>query len=84
MREAMLTTEDNPHDPFTEYDEWFAYDARMGYHSPSYLARVAVISEELSESDYNLSIEQAIDEIVEFNVNGLYKKVTREADPSRF
>jgi hypothetical protein len=84
MREAMLTTTDNPFDPFEQFDEWFACDARLGHHTPSYLARIVVVSDELSEADYNLAIEQAIDEIVEYNVNGLYKKVTREADPAKF
>lgn len=83
MIEAMLTTTDNPHDPFTNYDEWFAFDARHGYHTPSYLARIVVASDELSEADYNLAIEQAIDEIVEYNILGIYKKVTREADPEK-
>jgi len=30
---AMLSTSDNPYDPFTQYDDWFAYDEQAGYHS---------------------------------------------------
>jgi hypothetical protein len=78
MREAMLTTTDNPYDPFTEYDEWFAFDQRHGYHTPSYLARIAILSDELSEADQLFAIEIAIDEIVKENVLGIYKKVIRE------
>lgn len=74
----MLTTVDNPYDPFDDYDEWYAFDSRMGHHTPSFLARVAYVSDELSETDHNLAIEEAIDEIVKENVNGLYRKVTRE------
>lgn len=76
--ESMLTTVDNPYDPFTEYDEWFAWDARAGYHSPSFLARLVVSSDELSLADQHLAIEEAIDEIVKENVLGIYRKVTRE------
>jgi hypothetical protein len=74
----MLTTVDNPYDPFTEYDEWFAWDARAGYHSPSFLARLVVSYDELSLADQHLAIEEAIDEIVKENVLGIYRKVTRE------
>ena len=75
--QAMLTTIDNPYDPFTNYDEWFAHDAALGYHTPGLLARIAVVSNELSESDQLLAIERAIDEIVSENVLGVHKKVTK-------
>ncbi len=50
----------------------------MGHHTPGYLARIAVVSDELSEADQSRAIELAIDEIVSENINGLSKKVTRE------
>lgn len=71
----MLTTVDNPYDPFTEYDEWSAFDERAGYNTPQYLARIVVTSHELSEEEQNLAIESAIEEIVELNVTGMYRKV---------
>jgi hypothetical protein len=72
----MLTTVDNPFNPFVEFDSWFAFDRDAGYHTPALLARVAVYSEELSESDRNLAIEIAIDEIIQENVLGLHRKVS--------
>lgn len=78
MQQHMLTTLDNPHDPFTAYDEWYDWDANAGYHSTSYLARIVVTSDDLSEVDQSLAIETAIDEIVRENITGLYKKVTRD------
>lgn len=74
--EYMLTTVDNPFNPFTEYDEWYAYDQRMGYNTPAFLDRVAITSYELSEPDQALAIEQAIDQIVEENVSGMWVKVS--------
>lgn len=82
MLQTMLTTVDNPFDPFDDYDEWFAFDSRAGHHTPSFLARITVTSDELSEADQLFAIEQAIDEIVFENVNGLYRKVTREIEDS--
>ena len=70
----MLTTIDNPFDPFTEYDEWFVWDEAAGYHSTAFLARVVRSSEELSEYDQRLAYEQGIDEIVKENVSGVHRK----------
>jgi len=78
MQVAMLTTTDNPYDPFDNFDEWYNYDTAMGYHTTSYLARITVNSEEISETDQNVAIENAIDEIFSMNILGIYKKVTRK------
>jgi hypothetical protein len=76
MTESMLTTVDNPFNPFTQNDEWTAYDESKGHYTNCFLARVAKLSNELSPEDESIAIEAAIDEIVKENVNGLYRKVT--------
>jgi hypothetical protein len=73
--EYMLTTVDNPYDPFTQWDEWFAWDQTAGYHTPGLLARIARLSDDLSEADEHHAIQLAIDEIVRENVLGVFKKV---------
>jgi len=75
MEEPMLTTTDNPFSPFTQFDTWNAYDEDHGYFTLSYLARITKSSEILSEADESLAIDSAIDEIIEMNVLGIYKKV---------
>lgn len=82
MRKSMLTTIDNPHNPFDDYKAWFNWDAMVGYHTPSFLARILVDSHELSDADEERAIELAIDEIVRENVLGVYKKVTKEIPDS--
>jgi hypothetical protein len=76
--ETMLTTTDNPYSPFDDFDAWRAYDLRLGYNSESLLDRIAVTSDQLSEHDYNLAIEQAIDAIIKENISGVHTKVTRQ------
>jgi len=71
----MLTTIDNPYSPFTQWDDWYAWDADAGYHTPGLLARIVKTSDELSDADQHLAIQQAIDEIVYENVLGVHKKV---------
>jgi hypothetical protein len=73
----MLTTVDNPYDPFTQWDEWFAWDQSAGYNTPGMLARIAKSSDELSEADQHLAIQLAIEEIVRENVLGVWRKVQR-------
>lgn len=74
-RVAMLTTLDNPFDPFTQWADWQRFDEDNGYNSMNYLARIAILSPDLSLDDYNEAVEVAIDEIVELNLTGNYKKV---------
>lgn len=79
----MLTTTDNPFDPFTQWDEWLAYDSELSRikerpMTTSLLAYVAKTSDELSEADEAIAIESAIDEIVKQNVLGVYRKVTKD------
>lgn len=77
--EYMLTTVDNPFDPFTQFDEWLSYDTNANYDTPSFLARIVKGSDELSEADQALAIQQAIDEVVRENVSGLYRKVSKSS-----
>lgn len=73
--QSMLTTVDNPFNPFTQFNEWLVWDQQTGYNTLSYLGRIVRTSDELSQADQDLAIEQAMDEIVSENV-GLYKKVS--------
>ena len=74
-KEVALTTIDNPYDPFTQFEEWYQYDEDKGYHTCSYLARIAKTSNELSDNDNENEIDRAIDDIIRLNLNGKYKKV---------
>ena len=74
----MLTTIDNPFNPFTQWDEWFQFDTLKGYNTCGLLARIAKTSDELSESENEKEVDRAIDSILN-NVDfiGLYRKVKR-------
>lgn len=75
----MLTTVDNPFNPFEEFDSWLEYDSRLGYNTPEMLDRIARPATEVPDEDIDYSIQQAIDEIVAENVSGMWRKVTRES-----
>lgn len=80
--ECMLTTADNPFDPFDDFDSWFQYDSEKGYGTCNYLARCADFPDTLPKDKYNEKMEETIDNIVKFGIvfdkNGNaveYKKV---------
>jgi len=75
INEYMLTTVDNPFNPFTQFDEWLAWDHKAGYDTPALLDRIAVQSDEMSEADQAQAVDLAMDEIVRENVSGMHTKV---------
>lgn len=77
MAIAMLTTKDNPYDPFIDFDAWFIYDTEMGYNSCGFLDRIANTSDSLTDQENQAEIERAIDEIVKFDPTNNFIKVTK-------
>lgn len=78
--EYMLTTVDNPFDPFTQFNEWWTWDTTSGYNTAALLGRIAKTSDEMSEADQALAIQNAIDEIIAENVSGVFRKVSRQSN----
>ena len=77
MDDTMLTTVDNPFSPHTQFREWYTYDVNKGYNTLGLLARIVKSSPNLSEADQDLAIQNAMDEIVEENVLGVHRKVSK-------
>ena len=77
MADCILTTVDNPYDPFTNFEEWYKYDMIHGYDTCGYLARVANTSENLSDEINEDEIDYAMDQIINTEPL-LYKKVFKD------
>lgn len=75
--ESMLTTFDNPYDPFDDFVQWWLYDVEHGYNTCSRLARIARQDEGYSTIEDRRETERAIDEIIDYDFLNIYKKVTR-------
>ena len=77
-KECRLTTTDNPFDPFEQFTSWFMFDVEKGYNSCGYLARIAKLTDDMSEEEVDRETERAIDEIIFYDPLNIYKKVTKK------
>ena len=75
--EVMLTTFDNPYDPFEQFNLWFMFDIEKGYNTCSYLARIVQTSDDMTQKEVDEEVERAIDEIIKYDFLDIYKKVRR-------
>lgn len=77
--QLMLTTSDNPYNPFTEWEKWYNFDTTRGYCTSAYLARVTKLSDEMSELEENLELQRAMKEIFRLNLTGNYVLVSEDS-----
>ena len=77
MNDCRLTTFDNPFDPFEQFTSWFMFDVEKGYNSCSYLARIAKLTDDMTDQEVSDEIERAIDEIIQYDFANIYKKVKK-------
>lgn len=74
----MLTTIDNPFDPFEQFTSWLLFDKEKGYNSSERLMRIANISDDMTQKEVDEEIERAIDEIIKYDFMNIYVKVKKE------
>ena len=83
--EFMLTLIDNPFDYFTDFREWLLFDIEHSqkFNHPNcceYLARIANLSDEMTQKEKDQEIERAVDEILFYDFRNLYKKVSKTTE----
>lgn len=77
-QEFMLTTVDNPFNPFDRFDEWFAFDSLQGYNTCGLLSAYTATSSDLSEQDQALDIQEGIIELLKDNPYGVHRVVGKD------
>ena len=77
-RVCMLTTNDNPYNPFKDFDSWFMFDVEKGYNSCGRMMRLAKLEPDMTQEEENLEVERAIDEIIKLDITDTYRKVIKE------
>ena len=74
MAKVMLSTFDNPFDPFKQFDSWLQFDLEKGYNSCELLGRIARTSDQLTDEENDEEVERAIDQIVKYDYEHVYCK----------
>lgn len=73
-RNYLPTTFDNPNNPWTNYDEWEAFDRHFGYKTWEKIATISMNSTKITEFEDEEATKYAIDELCEL-MPGLYTRV---------
>ena len=74
----MLTTFDNPYNPFVDFSSWYMYDCEMQYNTCGRLARIADINSEMTEKELDEAKEVAMNFIVKHDMEGIFFVGTKE------
>lgn len=75
--EYFITTNDNPFNPFTQFEDWKHADEALGYYTLGLIARVYWGSDELSEEDQSKAFDDAIDKVLDWH-GSMYKIVFKK------
>ena len=75
--EYMLTTIDNPFDPFEQFTSWQLFDKEKGYNSCERLMRLANISDEMTQKEIDEETDRAMDRLIQIDPLNIYKKVKK-------
>ena len=80
MTETMLTTIDNPFNPFEQFVDWYMYDCQMGYNTYSRIARLMPADDEsLSSIEKDRIEDNIIDRLIRHDPLGIYTRVDEES-----
>ena len=75
-KDFWITTDDNPFDPFTQFDDWYDWDLKMGYDICGKIARFAPTSaENLTDYENNELIDEAIHKVMDLYEDSGFKLV---------
>ena len=79
-KEYMLSTIDNPWNPFHNFDEWLEFDTTHNYNSLNYVARIANTDSDMNDDIYAEAVNKAIDDILKYNPLPIYIRVSADTD----
>lgn len=81
---CWLTTHDNPFDYFQDFTSWNLFDVQQGYNTCSLVDRILtknnVMIESLTQKEIDEAIESVIDEIIQYDLLDIYKKIVDTSD----
>ena len=79
-KDVMITTIDNPFNPFLKFDDWMMYDQEHDYNTLSRLDRMCKMNDQMTDKEQEQAIVDAIDAIVMADFLNIYIKVEEPDD----
>lgn len=77
-QQFMLTTFDNPFNPFVDFSSWYMFDCEQGHNTSSRLARIVNIDSEMTQKEIDEERERAMNIIVKYDFENTFFKGTEE------
>lgn len=78
--EYMLTTIDNPYNPFEQFTLWYLFDKEKGYNTCERLARLANITSDMSQKEIDEETNRAMDKLIEIDFLNIFKRISRNSN----
>lgn len=75
LEQFMLTTVDNPFNPFEDFRSWFLFDIEKGYKCCEIVDRLTNITKEYSERERIVAVNAAIDRFIAIDPYNIYTRV---------
>ena len=84
--DCMLTTIDNPYDPFEQFALWLMFDKEKGYDSCERLARIVEpkITNDMSEYEINEVTESAMNDLIRDDFLNVFTKAYRKTNTYQY
>ena len=79
----MLTTIDNPYDPFEQFTLWYLFDKEKGYNTCERLARLANITSDMSQKEIDEETNRAMDKLIEIDILNIFKRISRKSNETK-
>ena len=74
----MLTTFDNPYNPFVDFQSWYMYDCEAQHNTCGRLDRIVDVNSEMTEKELDAAREDAINFIIKYDLEGIFFSGTEE------
>lgn len=71
----LLTTLDNPFNPFDDFTSWYMFDCEKGHNTSSRIARLAQIDSEMSQKEVNEEQIRVMEFILKHDLEDKYVKI---------
>lgn len=80
IKAPMLTTTDNPFNPFEDFSEWYLFDVSKGYNTCEKIARIVETKPSMSDSERLVAITEGLQFLMKLNPFGNYKILTEDEE----